>query len=89
MNCLISVGSLVWLPASSRRWVWNENAQLALFPEITSITKIPMIGVVKGYTNAGDCEVLLPDGVWQVQLRDLKEYYGEKDDRISSNKKAG
>ena len=87
---LISIGSLVWLPADSKRWVWDRSkGQLSLFPEVASITKIPMIGVLKGYTNAGDCEVLLPDGVWEVQIRDLYEYSGDKDDRVNTNKKAG
>ena len=87
---LINIGSLVWLPAESRRWVWcKANGQLPLFPETQSTTKIPMIGVLKGYTSAGDCEVLLPDGVWEVQVRDLYEYNVEKNgSRVSTDQES-
>jgi len=66
---------------------------LELFPKKYSITKIPLIGVLKGYTDRGDCEVLFQDGIWNVETRDLSSYENtpeqrRRNDRISSNKKA-
>ena len=90
---LFSPGTLVWLPAETKRFQWENNLQLELFPKKYSITKIPLIGVLKGYTDRGDCEVLFQDGIWNVETRDLSSYENtpeqrRRNDRISSNKKA-
>jgi len=91
---LFSVGSLVWLPAHSKRFRWVNNLQLELFPKEASITKIPLIGVLKGYNNRGDCEVLFQDGIWDVEARDLSSYEDtpeqrRRNDRVNTNQKDG
>ena len=91
---LFSVGSLVWLPADSRRFRWADDLQLDLFPKQASITKIPLIGVLKGYNNRGDCEVLFQDGIWDVEARDLSSYEDtpeqrRRNDRVNTNQKVG
>tara|TARA_B100000131_G_C17875029_1_gene515855 strand:- start:248 stop:535 length:288 start_codon:yes stop_codon:yes gene_type:complete len=90
---LFRPGALVWLPANTKRFKWGTDVQLELFPEEYSITKIPLIGVLKGYSNRGDCEVLFPDGLWDVEPKELYSYEDSphqrrKNDRISTNKKA-
>ena len=76
---LFKSGALVWLPSNSRRFRWGEGVrQLSLFPQDYSITKVPLIGVLKGYTDRGDCEVLFQDGTPQQRRRN---------DRISTNQK--
>ncbi len=90
---LFSPGSLVWLPASSKRYRWSDNLQLEIFPKECSVTKIPLIGVMKGYSDRGDCEVLFQDGIWDVEIRDLSSYEDSPDqrrrnDRVSTNQKA-
>ena len=89
---LLNVGSLVWLPAESKRFRWAENVQLELFPKEYSITKIPLIGVLKGYNNRGDCEVLFQDGIWDVEPKHLSSYEDtpeqrRRNDRASANQK--
>jgi hypothetical protein len=90
---LFRPGSLVWLPAQAKRFRWESNLQLEIFPKDYSITKIPLIGILKGYTNRGDCEVLFRDGIWDVEAKDLSTYVDtlgqrERNDRINTNQKA-
>ena len=90
---LFSPGTLVWLPAQSKRYKWSDDLQLELFPKEYSITKIPLIGVLKGYTDRGDCEVLFQDGIWNIDQKDIKSYEDtpqqrRRDARVSANKKA-
>jgi hypothetical protein len=90
---LFKSGALVWLPSESKRFRWSTKTQLELFPKDYSITKVPLIGVLKGYTLRGDCEVLFQDGIWEVEARDLSSYEDtpnqrRRNDRISANKKA-
>ncbi len=90
--CLFKPGSLVWLPANAKRYKWSDDLQLELFPKEYSITKIPLIGVLKGYTDRGDCEVLFQDGIWDVETKDLSSYEDSpqqrrRDDRINTNQK--
>ena len=89
---LFSPGALVWLPAETKRFQWENNLQLELFPKKYSITKIPLIGVLKGYTDRGDCEVLFQDGIWNVETKDLSSYEDtpnqrRRNDRANTNKK--
>ena len=90
---LFKSGALVWLPSNSRRFRWGEGVrQLSLFPQDYSITKVPLIGVLKGYTDRGDCEVLFQDGIWEVESKDLSSYEDtpqqrRRNDRISTNQK--
>jgi len=89
---LFSPGSLVWLPANSRRYKWSDDLQLELFPKEYSVTKIPLIGVLKGYNNRGECEVLFLDGIWDVESKHLSSYENtpeqrRRNDRVSSNQK--
>ena len=91
---LFRPGALVWLPASSRRFRWSDSLQLELFPKEASITKVPLIGVLKGYNNRGECEVLFQDGIWDVEAKDLSSYEDtpeqrRRDDRVSTNQKTG
>lgn len=91
---LFNVGSLVWLPAHSKRFRWVNSLQLELFPKEASITTVPLIGVLKGYNNRGDCEVLFQDGIWDVEARDLSSYEDtpeqrRRNDRVNTNQKTG
>ena len=90
---LFRPGALVWLPAESRRFRWSSDLQLELFPKEASITKIPLIGVLKGYNNRGECEVLFQDGIWEVESQHLSSYEDtpeqrKRNDRVSANQKA-
>tara|TARA_B100000131_G_scaffold308394_1_gene337690 strand:- start:889 stop:1176 length:288 start_codon:yes stop_codon:yes gene_type:complete len=89
---LFKPGALVWLPAETKRFRWSDDLQLELFPKEYSITKIPLIGVLKGYTDRGDCEVLFQDGIWNIESKDVKDYEDSpsqrrRNDRVSTNKK--
>ena len=89
---LFSPGALVWLPAETRRFQWENDLQLELFPKKYSVTKIPLIGVLKGYTSRGDCEILFRDGIWNVETKDIKSYEDSpeqrrRNDRASANQK--
>lgn len=70
---LFNTGALIWIPSDTKRWI-NDKEQLQIFPHTTSITKVPMLGIFKGYTWSGECEVLCPDGVWSFAQDDLKIY---------------
>ena len=90
---LFRPGALVWLPANTRRYKWSDSLQLELFPKEYSITKVPLIGVLKGYTDRGDCEVLFQDGLWDVEPNNLSSYENtpeqrRRNDRASANQKA-
>ncbi len=74
---LFNTGTLIWIPSNTKRWV-NDKEQLQIFPTIQSITKVPMLGVFKGYTWSGECEVLCPDGIWSFDQGDLKIYNSTK-----------
>ena len=86
---LFSPGALVWLPASAKRVRWSSDLQLELFPKEYSLTKVPLIGVLKGYTDRGQAEVLFQDGIWDVEPNDLFDYNTDKQrryhDRVSTN----
>jgi len=74
---LYNIGALIWIPSSTKRWV-NDKEQLQIFPQHLSVTRIPMLGIFKGYTWGGDCEVLCPDGVWSFDQGDIKPYSNKR-----------
>lgn len=79
---LYNIGALIWIPSSTRRWV-NDKEQLQIFPNMLSVTKTPMLGIFKGYTWSGECEVLCPDGVWNFDQQDIKPYVTKKPREVS------
>jgi hypothetical protein len=75
---MFATGALIWIPSNTRRWV-NDKEQLQIFPTSLSMTKVPMLGIFKGYSWNGECEVLCADGVWSFEQGDLKRYQGARE----------
>ena len=70
---LFNTGALIWIPSETRRWI-NDKEQLQIFPQTQSVTRVPMLGIFKGYTWSGECEILCPDGIWSFDQGDIKPY---------------
>ena len=79
---LFNTGALIWIPSDTRRWL-NDKEQLQIFPNMLSVTKVPMLGIFKGYTWSGECEVLCADGVWSFDQGDIKPYVVKKQKEVS------
>ena len=82
MISMFSIGALIWIPQSTRRWV-NDKEQLQIFPNMLSVTREPMLGIFKGYTWSGECEVLCPDGLWSFDQKDIKAYITKKPKEVN------
>ena len=77
---LYNIGALIWIPSDTKRWI-NDTEQLKIFPSSYSITKMPMLGIFKGYTWSGECEVLCPDGIWAFEQSDIRAYTHKRNQR--------
>ena len=87
---MFKTGDLVYIPQSVHRFLRNSlDDELKLdYYKSLSITKKPMLGVFKQFTNAGECVVAFPDGTWMINLKDIYHFDEEKSDRINSNRES-
>ena len=85
---MFKTGDLVYVPQSVHRFVKNSlNDELKLdYYKSLSITKKPMLGIFKQFSEGGECVVTFADGAWMISLKDIYHHDEEKIDRINSNR---